>query len=244
MSATRVDGHPIEEKGMTHCDGPSWAIVLAGGRGARFGRLKQFESLDGMRLVDHTVSAARRTCDRIVLVLPAGVDWDGERVDALAVGGDHQSESLRAALAEVPDDAQVLLVTDPAHPLAPDRVYTDVIAAVRAGADGAVPVLPMLDVVQRVVDGQVVATIPKDGTVITQTPQAFRASVLRSAHAGRPRPVENSGLLVDLGHRVVTVRGDPANLHVATDDDLAALRRLARPAVANDVDTPLGKIRS
>ncbi|MBW0106939.1 2-C-methyl-D-erythritol 4-phosphate cytidylyltransferase [Pseudonocardia sp. KRD291] len=226
---------------MTDRDGPSWAIVLAGGRGTRFGRLKQFEPLDGMRLVDHTVAAARRTCDRVAVVLPAGVEWDGEPVDALAVGGDHQSESLRAGLAAVPDDAEVLVVTDPAHPLATDRVYADVVAAVRAGADGAVPVLPILDVVQRVVDGQVVATMPKDGTVITQTPQAFRASVLRSAHADRPRPVENSGLVAELGHRVVTVAGDPANLHVATDADLTAVRRLGRPAVAHDVGAPLDK---
>lgn len=218
---------------MTVRDGPSWAIVLAGGRGSRFGRLKQFEPLHGMRLVDHTVASARRTCDKVVVVLPPGVGWDGDPVDALAVGGDHQSESLRAALAAVPDDAGVLVVTDPAHPLAPDRVYTDVIAAVRAGADGAVPVLPMLDVVQRVVDGRVVATMPKDGTVITQTPQAFRAAVLRSAHADRPRPVENSGMVAELGHRVVTVPGDPANLHVATDDDLDAVRRLGRPTVCH-----------
>lgn len=221
---------------MTDRDGSTWAVVLAGGRGTRFGRLKQLEPLAGMRLVDHTVAAARRTCDRVALVLPAGVEWDGAPVDALAVGGEHQSESLRAALDVVPGDAGVLVVTDPAHPLASDRIYTDVVAAVRAGADGAVPVLPMLEVVQRVVDGRVVATLPKDGTVITQAPQAFRAAALRAAHADRPRPVENSGLLVDLGHRVVTVPGDPANLHVATDDDLAVVRRLA---VAQDHRDPL-----
>lgn len=218
---------------MTDGDGPVWAIVLAGGRAARFGRLKQFEPLGGMRLVDHTVAAARRTCDRVALVLPDGVPWDGAPVDALAVGGDHQSESMRAALAVVPADASVVVATDPAHPLAPDRIYTDVVAAVRAGADGAVPVVPLLEVVQRVVDGRVVETLPKDDAVITQAPHAFRADVLRAAHADRPRPAENSGLLVSLGHRVVTVRGDPANLHVATAEDLAAVRRLVHPPVAD-----------
>lgn len=205
-----------------------WAIVLAGGTGARFGRLKQLAELSGSRLVDHTVGAARRTCDRVALVLPAGVEWDGEPVDALAVGGDHQSESLRSGLGAVPGDAGILVLADPAHPLAADRLFTDAIAAVRAGADGAVPVVPMLEVVQRVVDGVVVETLPKQDTVITQSPQAFRADVLRAAHAGAPRPVENSGMLAALGHRVVTVPGDPANLHVATAEDLAVVRRLAR----------------
>ena len=203
-----------------------WAIVLAGGTGTRYGRLKQLEELAGYRLVDRTVGAARRTCDRVALVLPPGVEWDGEPVDALAVGGDHQSSSLRNGLAAVPDDAGILVLADPAHPVATDRIFTGVITAVRDGADGAVPVIPMLEVVQRVVDGVVVETLPKQDTVVTQSPQAFRAAVLRAAHADEPRPVENSGMLAALGHRVVTVPGDPANLHVATAEDLAVVRRL------------------
>ncbi len=206
-----------------------WAIVLAGGRGLRYGRLKQLDDLAGSRLVDHTVAAARRTCDRVALVLPSGVDWDGEPVDALAVGGDHQSESLRAGLAVVPAEAGVLVLADPAHPLAADRIFTEVVEAVRAGADGAVPVVPLLEVVQRVRDGVVVDTLPKQDAVVTQSPQAFRADVLRAAHADAPRPVENSGMLAALGHRVVTVPGDPANLHVASPEDLTVVRRLATP---------------
>jgi 2-C-methyl-D-erythritol 4-phosphate cytidylyltransferase len=179
-------------------------------------------------------------------VLPAGVEWDGPPVDALAVGGDHQSESMRAALAVIPDDAGVVVATDPAHPLAADRNYTDVDAAVRAGADGAVPVLPLLEVVQRVVDGRVVETLPKNDAVITQAPQAFRADVLRAVHADLPRPVENSGLLVERGHHVVAVPGEPANLHVATAADLTVLEGLASATgVATDrpppVDTPAAR---
>lgn len=207
-----------------------WAIVLAGGTGTRFGCLKQLAELAGTRLIDHTVGAARRTCDGVVLVLPDGLAWDGAPVDVLAVGGDHQSASLRAGMAAVPDSAGILVLADPAHPLAADRIFTEVIAAVRDGADGAVPVIPMLEVVQRVVDGVVVETLPKPDTVLTQSPQAFRADVLRAAHAAGPRPVENSGMLAALGHRVVTVPGDPANLHVATAEDLAVVRRLAGPS--------------
>lgn len=210
-------------------DGPVWAVVLAGGVSRRFGpRLKQFEEAGGLRLVDRTVAAARRTCDAVALVLPAGVDWDGAPVDTLAVGGDHQSESLRAALATIPDDAAIIVVADAAHPLASDRLFRDVIDAVRRGADGAVPVVPLLEIVQRVQDGQVVDTLPKDGLVITQAPHAFRASVLRAVHVDRPRPVENSSLLVERGYRVVTVPGEAANLHVTTPEELDVVRRLAR----------------
>jgi 2-C-methyl-D-erythritol 4-phosphate cytidylyltransferase len=206
--------------------GEVWAVVLAGGRARRFGALKQFAQVGGVRMVDRTVASARRTCDRVALVLPGGIEWDGEPVDALAVGGDHQAESMRAALAVVPEDAEIIVAADPAHPLAPDRIWRDTVAAVRAGADGAVPVVPLLEIIQRVEDGRVVETLPKAGTVMTQAPMAFRADVLRKVHADCPYPVENSGLLVEKGHLVVTVPGDPGNLHVTTPEDLSVVQRL------------------
>jgi 2-C-methyl-D-erythritol 4-phosphate cytidylyltransferase len=217
---------------------PVWAIVLAGGVSRRFGeRPKQFEHVGGTRMVDRTVAAARRTCDAVVLVLPPGRVWDGAAVDGLATGGDHQSESLRAGLALLPADAGIAVVADPAHPLAADALFASVVAAVRRGADGAVPVVPILEVVQRVSGGRVTATIPKADLVLTQSPQAFRVPVLRALHADRPRPVENSGLLVEHGHDVVTVPGDPANLHVTTPEELAVAHalvvgRTAEPANA------------
>jgi 2-C-methyl-D-erythritol 4-phosphate cytidylyltransferase len=204
-----------------------WAIVLAGGVSRRFGeRAKQFEHIGGVPLVDRTVAAARRACDGVVVVLPPGRAWTGEPVDAVTEGGDHQSESLRSGLAAVPADAAIVVVADPAHPLATDALFEAVVDAVRTGADGAVPVIPILEVVQRVRDGQVVETLPKDDLVLTQTPQAFRADVLRAVHADRPRPVENSGLLVERGHRVVTVPGDVDNVHVTTPAELAIAESL------------------
>jgi 2-C-methyl-D-erythritol 4-phosphate cytidylyltransferase len=204
-----------------------WSVVLAGGASRRFGeRAKQFEHVGGVPMVARTVAAARRTCDGVVLVLPPGRAWTGEPVDAVAEGGDHQSESLRAGLAAVPADAAIVVVADPAHPLASDALFEAVIGAVRGGADGAVPVIPILEVVQRVEGGHVVETLPKDDLVLTQTPQAFRAEVLRAVHADRPRPVENSGLLVERGHRVVTVSGDVGNVHVTTPAELAIAESL------------------
>lgn len=208
-------------------DGPVWAIVLAGGTARRFGaRPKQFERVGGVRLVDRTVAASRRTCDHVALVLPPGRAWDGEPVDTVAEGGDHQSESLRSGLATLPADAAIAVVADPAHPLASDALFVAVIDAVRRGADGAVPVVPLLEVVQRVQDGRVVDTLPKTDLVLTQSPHAFRVSVLRSVHADRPRPLENSSLLVERGHRVDTVPGEASNLHVTTPAELAVVHRL------------------
>ena len=172
-------------------------------------------------MVDRTVATARATCDHVALVLPPGRQWDGAAVDTLAVGGDHQSDSLRAALETLPGHAGIVVVADPAHPLASPALFIAVIDAVRSGYDGAVPAIPILEVVQRIRNSQVIETLPKTDLVLTQSPQAFRVSALRAAHANKPRPVENSGLLVEQGYRVVVVPGESSNVHVTTPDELA-----------------------
>ena len=93
--------------------GSTWAIVVAGGSGSRYGGLKQFEPLAGRRVVDWSLAAARESCDGVVLVVPAGVEEAGA-----VAGGVTRSDSVRAGLAAVPDDAEVVLVHDAARPLA------------------------------------------------------------------------------------------------------------------------------
>ena len=104
-----------------------------------------------------------------------------------AVGGATRSDSVRAGLALVPDDADVVVVHDAARPLASRRLFDLVVQAVADGADGAVPALPVADTVKRVDGDRVVETRPRDGLVGVQTPQAFRADVLRAVASARRR---------------------------------------------------------
>ena len=165
-----------------------WGIVVAAGRGDRFGRPKQFCDLAGRRVVDYSLSIMTAVCDAVVLVLPAGVSGDGEPVGSVVPGGATRSESVRAGLRAIPDEAQVVVIQDAARPLASRALFDAVIASVRAGADGAVPGIPVADTLKRV-DGQRVAgTVDRAQLVAVQTPQAFRASVLRAAaRVGRRR---------------------------------------------------------
>jgi len=204
-----------------------WCIVLAAGRGSRFGGPKQWADVEGERLVDRVVRTASAACDHVVVVLPPGQAWDGPPVEDRVDGGAERADSVRAGLASVPDGADVVVVADAAHPLAGADLFRALIDAVLAGADGAVPVLPMLEIVQRVEEGRVVATLPKEGTCLTQMPHAFRAHRLRRVHADAPRVVDDSTLLVESGMRVVPVPGQPWNLHVGTPVDLEVLRRLS-----------------
>ncbi|MGH9031878.1 MAG: 2-C-methyl-D-erythritol 4-phosphate cytidylyltransferase [Acidimicrobiia bacterium] len=201
---------------------PVWGIVVAGGQGARFGALKQFEALGAARpsLVERAVATTASTCDRVVVVLPPGRAWDGPPVTAVVAGGKRRSDSVRAGLAAVAADADVVVVHDAARPLASPGLFRFVVDAVRGGADGAVPALALGDTVKRVEGTRVVETVPRDGLAAAQTPQAFRADVLRRAHAGGADATDDAALVEAAGGTVVVVPGERTNLKVTTPADL------------------------
>ena len=202
------------------------AIVVAGGRGERFGAPKQFLSLGSDRLVDLAVAAASAVCDVVVVVLPADRTWDGAAVAAVVVGGASRSASVRAGLDAVPDDVEIVAVHDAARPLAAPELFELVIDTVRAGADAAVPALPITDTIKRVVGDRAVETLDRDGLVAVQTPQAFRAEALRSAHAGSLDATDDAALVEAAGGAVVAVPGDPRNIKVTNVADLALVEKL------------------
>ena len=94
------------------------------------------------------------------------------------------------------------------------------IDAVRDGADGAVPGLPVADTLKRVDDVRVTATVDRVGLVAVQTPQAFRAAILRAAHASGGDATDDAALVEAVGGSVVVVPGDPRNLKVTGPADL------------------------
>lgn len=205
--------------------------MVAAGHGARFGGPKQLQPLGDGRVVDHAVAGARATCDVVVLVVPADATWSVDGVAAVT-GGATRSESVRAGIAALPPETDIVVVHDAARPLADAPLFERVIAAVRSGADGAVPGIPIADTVKRVdPSGTVVGTIPRDELMAVQTPQAFRAERLRAAHAGAPEGTDDAAVVEQAGGRVVVVAGAAENFKITETDDLErAAAVLARRA--------------
>ena len=200
---------------------PTWAVVVAAGSGTRFGGAKQFEELEGRRVVDWALAASRSVCDGVVLVVPADHVEDGAPgADVVVVGGATRSASVRAGLAAVPADAGIVIVHDAARPFAAPALFEAVIAAVKDGADGAVPGVPLADTVKRVAGSQVVETLDRDQLIAVQTPQAVAAVALRAAHADAAEATDDAALVELAGGRVVVVPGDPANTKITLRSDL------------------------
>jgi 2-C-methyl-D-erythritol 4-phosphate cytidylyltransferase len=207
------------------------AIVVAGGRGERFGAPKQFLTAGDSRLVDRAVAAAGAACDEVVVVLPEGRVWDGPPVAAAVAGGDTRSASVRAGLGAVDDGAEIVVVHDAARPLATPELFELVIDTVRSGADAAVPALPVADTLKRVEGDRVVATVDRAGVVAVQTPQAFRATALRASHESGDDATDDAALIEAAGGTVVVVAGDPRNLKVTNVADIAVVEALLTAAL-------------
>ena len=214
-----------------------WTVVVAAGSGTRFGRAKQYERLGDRRVLDWALATARAVSEGVVLVVPP--DSAGRReagVDAVVAGGATRSVSVRAGLAAVPGDAEVVVVHDAARPLAPVSLFEAVVAAVRAGADAAIPGVAVASTVKRVADGRVVETVDRAGLVEVQTPQAFAAAALRQAHAGDPEATDDATLVEAAGKTVAVVDGDPRNIKLTHRHDLVVARALME---AEDIEEAL-----
>lgn len=214
-------------------DGPVWAVVLAAGSGRRFGGApKQYELLDGVRVIDRALTTCRAAADHVILVLPPGDESEGERMvaaglaDAFVIGGAQRSDSVRHALAVIDPDAAVIVVHDAARPLASAALHLAVVDAVHAGADAAIPAVPVVDTIKRVHTDErgatvVAATVERSELVAVQTPQAFRAPVLRSAHRDAADATDDAALVEAMGGRVVIVDGETTNIKITGPHDLA-----------------------
>ena len=210
-----------------HGRGPTWAIVVAAGRGARYGGPKQYDVIGGRTVLARSVALARAACDGVVVVVPAedaGNPVDG--ADRIVAGGASRAASVRAGLAALPDDAEVVVVHNAARPLAGPELWAAAIAAVVSGADAALCAVAVTDTVKRVHGEDVVATVDRTELVAVQTPQAFRAAALRAAHAAGLDATDDGALVEAAGGRVVVVPGSVTNLKITHPHDLAVAEAL------------------
>jgi 2-C-methyl-D-erythritol 4-phosphate cytidylyltransferase len=197
-------------------------IVPAGGSGERLGadRPKAFVVLAGKTLLERSVEALRPVCDRIVVAVPAGEDEGPDRVP----GGPSRSASVRNALAAAPE-AEIAVVHDAARPLATAQLVERCVEALQDGVDGAIAAAPVSDTVKEASpDGRVLRTLDRSALWAVQTPQAFRAEVLRRAlevdDETLAAATDDASLVEASGGIVRLVEAPAENLKVTTAADL------------------------
>jgi 2-C-methyl-D-erythritol 4-phosphate cytidylyltransferase len=219
-------------------------VIPAGGLGTRFGGRtpKQFRRLGRVPVLVATVGhfARHPGVAAIVVAAPGAHVVRARRLLAplarrapvtVVAGGRTRQDSVWLALQAVPDTADVVVVHDAVRPLITRRLIADVVRAA-VGSGAAICALPIAETVKRVRDDLVEATLDRSELWAVQTPQAFRADLLREAHEKARRDgisgTDDAMLVERLGHPVRVVRGLAANVKITTPEDLRRARGAAR----------------
>jgi 2-C-methyl-D-erythritol 4-phosphate cytidylyltransferase len=197
-------------------------IVPAGGSGERLGadRPKAFVVCAGRPLIEWSLDVLGAVCDRVVVAAPQGYDEGPDRVR----GGESRSASVRKALEAAPE-ASVYVVHDAARPLVTRELVERCVAALVPGVDGAIAAVPMTDTVKEAApDGRVMRTLDRSALWAIQTPQVFRADMLRRAlqrdAAALAAAPDDAALVDEAGGVVTVVESFPENLKVTHESDL------------------------
>jgi 2-C-methyl-D-erythritol 4-phosphate cytidylyltransferase / 2-C-methyl-D-erythritol 2,4-cyclodiphosphate synthase len=212
------------------------ALLMAAGRGARFGTdtPKQYLPLLGRPVLRHAAEGLLRDglVDRL---LPVCAPGEEARVAALldglpgalppVTGGETRQASVRAGLealaaagAGVSPDA--VLVHDAARPVVPAGTVARLLAAL-AEAPGAIPAQRVTDTLKRGEAGRIVSTVPREGLWRAQTPQAFRFPALLATHrTAAGEATDDAQLLEAAGEAVALVEGSESNVKITFPDDL------------------------
>ena len=220
---------------------PSMAVLVpAGGLGTRLGghTPKQFLQVGGATILARTLTHFVRHpgVRAIVVAAPAEhlartrrlVARSGRHPVEVVAGGATRQESVWQALQAVPGDVDVVLVHDAVRPFI-DRRLIDAVVAAAVAHGAAIGALPIVETVKRVRDAVVETTLDRSGLWAVQTPQAFRAALLREAHDKARREgvvATDDAMLVEwLGQPVRVVPGLAGNVKITTPEDLRRARR-------------------
>lgn len=198
-------------------------IIAAGGSGTRFGSSvpKQFCLLAGKPVLHHAAERLQSALPGALVVVVIDLAWaDMAPAGAiLAAPGRTRWESVRNALqACAAEPADVILVHDGARPL-PSAAMIRRVAQACAEHQGAIPVVPVTDSLRRI-DG---SPANRADFRAVQTPQAFRADLLRQSYTLPERAdfTDDASVMTAAGFAdIALVDGDPCNIKITLPLDL------------------------
>jgi 2-C-methyl-D-erythritol 4-phosphate cytidylyltransferase len=224
------------------------AVIVAAGRGTRFGRPKQFLDLAGVPMVGWSIRtfAAMPEIDDVVVVTET--EWlqtmrdlaerlAPRRVAAIVEGGPTRQASVCAGVKATPATSTAVLVHDGARPLVREDDVRRGMAEVRDGR-AALLAARVIDTI-KVVDAtshRVKETLDRSALWAAQTPQfALRKDLLRAhelARRGGVEATDDAALLEAIGVDVVVVAASTENFKVTLPEDVARAEAFLRERVA------------
>jgi 2-C-methyl-D-erythritol 4-phosphate cytidylyltransferase len=217
---------------------PNIAIIVAAGKGRRFGGLKQFSSVRGRPLFLYSLAAFEqcRSIASIVLAVPkARLDYVRRivrnagmtKVTQVVAGGRRRQDSVKNALKALPHEHGIVAIHDAVRPLVSVRMINKGIRLCREYR-AVVFGVPVADTLKQVKDTIITRTVPRNDIFAVQTPQYYDLALLKQAFnkADTAEFTDEAALLESQGKRVHLFSGDPRNIKVTTKNDLALIDKM------------------
>ncbi len=218
------------------------AVILAAGLGKRMqaGHNKQFIEICGQSVLTHTLTVFAQIPEiaKIVLVVRAGeedtcrnmIPEIAESKTVLAIGGKERQDSVHNGIRAITWECEYILIHDGARPLVTEEVIRrTLLAAQNSGA--AICAVPVKDTIKQAdSDGNVLATIPRESLWAVQTPQVFRADLIRrayeNAYVHNHYGTDDASLVEYLGEKIKIVTGDYENIKITTPEDIPTAEQI------------------
>lgn len=183
--------------------------------------LRSIAAFEASPFIDEIIVVTRE--ELIPLIGRLCADFGMKKVRCVVKGGDSRAESVYRGLMHISRESELAAVHDGARPLVSPEVIAQTVAlAAETGA--AIPAVPVKDTIKRAVDGVISATPPRAELFAAQTPQIFKADVLKAALS---KVIEEKLEITDdasavelLGMSVSIAPGDESNIKITTQADL------------------------
>jgi 2-C-methyl-D-erythritol 4-phosphate cytidylyltransferase len=208
-------------------------IIVAGGSGRRMQTSlpKQFLILGGMPVVARTINTFAEAMPgaEIVVVLPQN-DIEMWRnlaarfdvaVHRCVAGGTERFHSVKCGLEALSDEVEYVAVHDGVRALVSKKLIIRTMLDAEKH-DASIPVIEVADSYRRIVDNDS-KIVPRSELRIVQTPQIFKASLLRKAYEQpfNTAFTDDASVVEQLGQRISLVEGERSNIKLTTPDDLS-----------------------
>jgi 2-C-methyl-D-erythritol 4-phosphate cytidylyltransferase len=203
-------------------------ILLAGGKGKRFGQKKQFLEINRKPVYQYSVDTANKIeeIEEIIFVLPEeDKDFIKIKTDKpvkFAEAGKERQFSVYNGLQKT--DADIVIIHDTARPFATEKMFRESIENVKKGFDGSITAYKSRDTIKKVKDKKVINTLNREELFIIQTPQTFVYSKILKAHnyaiENNITGTDDSYLMEILGYNITVNEGSQLNLKLTYKEDL------------------------
>lgn len=210
------------------------AIIAAAGSGSRMNmdRSKLLLKIEGKTVIEKTLDtfAENAHIDSIIVATSdedvARICSGKDKLMAIVPGGRERQDSINGALSLIDDENSIVLVQDGARPFTSSDLIDNIIkAAHEVGA--SIPAVPLKDTIKTVEGNHVGITLERSSLVSVQTPQGFKASLLKKAYENAMEKqlvvTDDSSMVELLGHKVAIVMGEYDNIKITTKEDLRYL---------------------